>query len=93
MFAELHFLTTGILGEVSRGDMIDENLNNGYSAVVGALIPISTPVTVYAKPSDNEESFPKGTEVGFKFNGFNLANLSVGSGVELTLFKIGRAHV
>ena len=87
MFAELHFLTTGILGEVSRGDMIDENLNNGYSAVVGALIPISTPVTVYAKPSDNEESFPKGTEVGFKFNGFNLANLSVGSGVELTLFN------
>ena len=67
--------------------MIDENLNNGYSAVVGALIPISTPVTVYAKPSDNEESFPKGTEVGFKFNGFNLANLSVGSGVELTLFN------
>lgn len=87
MFAELHFLTTGILGEVSRGDMIDENLNNGYSAVVGALIPISTPVTVYAKPSDNEESFPKGIEVGFKFNGFNLANLSVGSGVELTLFN------
>lgn len=87
MFAELHFLTTGILGEVSRGDVIDENLNNGYSAVVGALIPISTPVTVYAKPSDNEESFPKGTEVGFKFNGFNLANLSVGSGVELTLFN------
>lgn len=87
MFAELHFLTTGILCEVSRGDVIDENLTNGYAAVVGALIPISTPVTVYAKPSDNEESFPKGTEVGFKFNGFNLANLSVGSGVELTLFN------
>ena len=69
------------------GDMIDENLTNGYAAVVGALVPISTPVTVYAKPSDNEESFPKGTEVGFKFNGFNLANLSVGSGIELTLFN------
>ena len=69
------------------GNMIDENLTNGYAAVVGALIPVSTPVTVYAKPSDNEESFPKGTEVGFKFNGFNLANLSVGSGIELTLFN------
>lgn len=69
------------------GDVIDENLTNGYAAVVGALIPVSTPVTVYAKPSDNEESFPKGTEVGFKFNGFNLANLSVGSGIELTLFN------
>lgn len=76
-------LSTSKLG----GDIIDEDLTNGYAAVVGALIPVSTPVTVYAKPSDNEESFPKGTEVGFKFNGFNLANLSVGSGVELTLFN------
>ena len=76
-------LSTSSLGS----DVIDENLTNGYAAVVGAVIPVSTPVTVYAKPSDNEESFPKGTEVGFKFNGFNLANLSVGSGIELTLFN------
>ena len=74
-------------GEASRGDVIDANLDNGYAAVVGALIPVSTPVTVVAKPSDGKEAFPKGTEVGFKFNGFNLANLSVGSGVELTLFN------
>ncbi len=74
-------------GEASRGDVIDANLTNGYAAVVGALVPISTPVTVVAKPSDGKEAFPKGTEVGFKFNGFNLANLSVGSGVELTLFN------
>ena len=76
-------LSTSKLG----GNMIDENLTNGYAAVVGVLVPVSTPVTVYAKPSDNEESFPKETEVGFKFNGFNLANLSVGSGIELTLFN------
>lgn len=78
---------THTFGEVSRGDVIDENLNNGYTAVVGAVVPVSTPVTVVAKPSDGKEAFPKGTEVGFKFNGFNLANLSVGSGVELTLFN------
>lgn len=78
---------THTLGEVSRGDVIDENLDNGYVAVVGAVVPVSTPVTVVAKPSDGKEAFPKGTEVGFKFNGFNLANLSVGSGVELTLFN------
>ena len=78
---------THTLGEVSRGDVIDENLDNGYAAVVGAVVPISTPVTVVAKPSDGKEAFPKGTEVGFKFNGFNLANLSVDSGVELTLFN------
>ena len=74
-------------GEVSRGDVIDEDLDNGYAAVVGAVVPVSTPVTVVAKPSDGKEAFPKGTEVGFKFNGFNLANLSVGSGIELTLFN------
>ena len=78
---------THTLGEVSRGDVIDEKLDNGYVAVVGAVVPVSTPVTVVAKPSDGKEAFPKGTEVGFKFNGFNLANLSVGSGIELTLFN------
>ena len=78
---------THTLGEVSRGDVIDEKLGNGYAAVVGAVVPVSTPVTVVAKPSDGKEAFPKETEVGFKFNGFNLANLSLGSGVELTLFN------
>ena len=78
---------THTLGEVSRGDVIDEKLDNGYAAVVGAVVPVSTPVTVVAKPSDGKEAFPKETEVGFKFNGFNLANLSLGSGVELTLFN------
>lgn len=74
-------------GEASRGDVIDENLTNGYAAVVGALVPVSTPVTVVAIPHDGKEAFPKGTEVGFKYNGFKLANLSVGSGVDLTLFN------
>lgn len=78
---------THTLDEVSRGAVIDEKLDNGYAAVVGAVVPVSTPVTVVAKPSDGKEAFPKETEVGFKFNGFNLANLSVGSGVELTLFN------
>lgn len=74
-------------GEVSRGDVNDEDLTNGYAAVVGALVPVSTPVTVVAKPADDKEAFPKGTEVGFKYNGFKLANLSVGSGVDLTLYN------
>ena len=73
--------------EVSRDDVIDENLTNGYAAVVGAVFPVSTPVTVVAIPTDGKEAFPKGTEVGFKYNGFNLANLSAGSGVDLTLYN------
>lgn len=71
----------------SRGDVIDEDLTNGYAAVTAVLIPVSTPVTVVAKPSDNEEAFPKGTEVGFKINGLDVAKLSIGDGAELTLFN------
>ena len=78
---------THTFGEVSRGDVIDANLNNGYAAVTAVLVPVSTPVTVVAKPSDNEEAFPKGTEVGFKINGLDVAKLSIGDGAELTLFN------
>ena len=74
-------------GEVSRGYVIDENLTNGYAAVVGALVPVSTPVTVVARPTDGKEAFPKGTEVGFKFNGISVADLSIGSGVDFTLYN------
>ena len=73
--------------EVSRDDVIDANLTNGYAAVVGALVPVSTPVTVVARPTDGKEAFPKGTEVGFKISGLSLANLKVGSGVNLTLYN------
>ena len=73
--------------EASRGDVIDEDITNGYAAVTAVLIPVSTPVTVVAKPSDNEEAFPKGTEVGFKINGLDVAKLSIGDGAELTLFN------
>lgn len=73
--------------EASRYDVIDANLNNGYTAVAGVLLSGSTPVTVVARPTDGKEAFPKGTEVGFKYNGFDLANLEVGGGVELTLYN------
>lgn len=81
--------------EASRGDVIDEDLTNGYAAVTAVLVPVSTPVTVVAKPydneeafpNDNEEAFPKGTEVGFKINGLDVAKLSIGDGAELTLFN------
>ena len=79
--------TKPLLAEPSRGNVIDEDLTNGYAAVTAVLIPVSTPVTVVAKPSDNEEAFPKGTEVGFKINGLDVAKLSIGDGAELTLFN------
>ena len=73
--------------EVSRDNVIDEDLKNGYTAVAGVLLSGSTPVTVVARPTDGKEAFPKGTEVGFKYNGFDLAHLEVGGGVELTLYN------
>ena len=78
---------THTFGDVSRGDVIDEDLNNGYAAVTAVLFPVSTPVTVVAKPSDDKEAFPKGTEVGFKINGLDVAKLTIGDGAELTLFN------
>ena len=78
---------TPTLLEVSRDNVIDEDLKNGYTAVAGVLLSGSTPVTVVARPTDEKEAFPKGTEVGFKYNGFDLAHLEVGGGVELTLYN------
>lgn len=68
-------------------EVIDADLDNGY--VVSAVVALgkSAPVTVVAKPTDNKETFPKGTEIGFRFSGFDVANLQAGSGAELTLYN------
>ena len=84
---------TKSLIEASREKVIDADLTNGYAAVVGALVTVPTPVTVVARPTDGKEAFPKGTEVGFKYNGFDAANLTVGSGVDLTLYNKENAQI
>lgn len=85
---------TKVRGEASRGHVIDEDLTNGYGAVVPVVaLPVSTPVTVVARPTDGKEAFPKGTEVGFKYNGFDVANLTVGSRVDLTLYNKENAQI
>lgn len=68
-------------------EVIDKDLANGY--VVSAVLTLgkSAPVTVVARPTDKKETFPKGTEIGFRFSGFDVANLQVGSGAELTLYN------
>ena len=76
---------THVWGEISRDKLIDADLTNSFTVSAVISLGESIPVTVVARPSDDKEAFPAGTEVGFKFNGFTLANLSVGSGVELTL--------
>lgn len=72
--------------ELSRDELIDGDLKNSF--VVSAVLKIgdSLPVTVVARPSDNKEAFPAGTEVGFRYNSSTILDLGVGNGATLTLY-------
>lgn len=64
--------------------LVDADLNNSVPAAV-SLIPIA--VDVEAKPSDDQEVFPAGTEIGFKYNVADLASLGVGKHTTITLYS------
>ena len=78
-------LKTGLNTSAER-DVIDEDLNNGF--VVSAVLKLGTslPITVIANPSDNEEAFPAGTEVGFKYNSTTILKANLVDGAKLTLY-------
>ena len=73
--------------EESRNALIDEDLTNSF--VVSAVLKIGTslPVTVVARPTDEKEAFPAGTEVGFRFNSVSALHLGVGDGATITLYN------
>lgn len=64
--------------------LIDTDLTNHVPAAV-SLIPI--PVDVEAIPSDGQEVFPAGTEIGFKYNVADLLSLGVGKNTKITLYS------
>lgn len=64
--------------------LVDADLNNSVPAAV-SLIPIA--VDVEAKPSDDQEVFPAGTEIGFKYNVADLASLGIGKNTKITLYS------
>lgn len=64
--------------------LVDADLNNSVPAAV-SLIPIA--VDVEAKPSDGQEVFPAGTEIGFKYNVADLLSLGVGKNTKITLYS------
>lgn len=72
--------------ETSRGNLIDEDLTNSFTVSAGVKIGNSLPVTVVARPSDDKEAFPAGTEVGFKFNSTTALNLGIGNVATITLY-------
>ena len=72
--------------ELSRKNLIDEDLTNSFTVSAVLKIGSSLPVTVVARPSDGKEAFPAGTEVGFKYNSSTVLNLGVGNGATITLY-------
>lgn len=78
--------------DYNRGDitlsaddkLVDTDLTNSVPAAV-SLVPIA--VDVEAKPSDGQEVFPAGTEIGFKYNVADLLSLGVGKNTKITLYS------
>lgn len=64
--------------------LIDTDLTNHVPAAVSA-IPIA--VDVEAIPSDGQEVFPAGTEIGFKYKVADLLSLGVGKNTNITLYS------
>lgn len=68
----------------AKENLVDADLSNHVPAAVSA-IPIA--VDVEAIPSDGQEVFPAGTEIGFKYNVADLASLGVGKHTTITLYS------
>lgn len=68
----------------AKDKLIDTDLTNSVPAAV-SLVPIE--VDVEAIPSDGQEVFPAGTEIGFKYNIEDLASLGVGKNTKITLYS------
>lgn len=64
--------------------LVDEDLTNHVPAAVSA-IPIA--VDVEAIPSDGQEVFPAGTEIGFKYKVADFLSLGVGKNTKITLYS------
>lgn len=72
---------------IGGDNVINEDLNDSYSLIYnGVVAAFPRPITVVSKPSDNKETFPAGTEVGFKYNSKTLLNVDVAGAVLITLY-------
>lgn len=68
----------------AKDNLIDADLTNHVPAAVSVL-PIA--VDVEAIPSDGQEVFPAGTEIGFKYNVADLLSLGIGKHTKITLYS------
>lgn len=72
---------------IGGDNVINEDLKDSYDLIYN-LVFVATPrpITVVSKPSDNKETFPAGTEVGFKYNSKSLLSVDVAGAVLITLY-------
>lgn len=79
------------LGALTDSKVIDADLTNGFDlALLNALHLVEVgakPLKVIANCKDKNEAFPKGTEVGFKYNTFSVAGLAAGGGIKFTFYN------
>lgn len=77
---------TDIVENSLTNHVIDADLTNHYT--IGTIISggAELPITVVAKSADGKETFPAGTEVGFKYNMPSLLNLGIANGATITLY-------
>lgn len=77
---------TSILKGDERDHVIDADLTNSFATGAVLSLGAERPITVVAKPSDGKETFPAGTEVGFKYNMPSLLNLGIATGATITIY-------
>ena len=79
------------LGAVTDGKVIDADLTNGFDLALLNVLHLvevgARPLKVIANCKDKNEAFPKGTEVGFKYNTFSVAGLTAGGGIKFTFYN------
>lgn len=72
---------------IGGDNVINEDLKDSYDLIYNMLLVATPrPITVVSKPSDNKETFPAGTEVGFKYNSKSLLSVDVAGAVLITLY-------
>ena len=77
---------TDIVENGLTNHVIDADLTNHYATGAVLSLGAELPITVVAKSSDGKETFPAGTEVGFKYNMPSLLNLGLATGATITLY-------
>lgn len=78
-------------GALTDSKVIDADLTNGFDLALLNVLHLvevgARPLKVIANCKDKNEAFPKGTEVGFKYNTFSVAGLAAGGGIKFTFYN------